>query len=148
MPTAKIRHQQNIVLFEFHFEEKYIFRGGKSNLKWSLNPIPTKHSKELLKIPSSLLQSSKTTRKPLRERLISNDQMGTFDKRDTITTLADLSKTTAPDGFQFKKFNDHAPFYNLVFDEETTFLKIIESLKVDSDLLVQLLYNGILVPLP
>ena len=74
--------------------------------------------------------------------------MGTFDKRDTITTLADLSKTTAPDGFQFKKFNDHAPFYNLVFDEETTFLKIIESLKVDSDLLVQLLYNGILVPLP
>ena len=118
MSTAKIRHQQNTVLCELHFEEKYIVRGGKSNLKWLLNPIPTKHFKELLKVPSSLLQSSKTTRKPLRERLISNDQMGTFGKRDTFTTLADLSKTTAPDGFQFKKSNDHALFYNLVFERQ------------------------------
>ena len=42
-------------LCELHFEEKYIVRGGKSNLKCSMNPIPTKHSKELLKTPSSLL---------------------------------------------------------------------------------------------
>ena len=33
------------VLCELHFEEKYVVRGGKSNLKWSMNPIPTKHSK-------------------------------------------------------------------------------------------------------
>ena len=55
------------VLGELHFEERYIVRGGKSNLKWSMNPIPTKHFKELLKIPSSLLSTSKTTRKPPRE---------------------------------------------------------------------------------
>ena len=42
------------VLCEVHFEEKYIIRGGKSNVKWSMNPIPTKHSKELLKMPSSI----------------------------------------------------------------------------------------------
>ena len=69
------------VLCELHFEEKYIVRGGKSNLKWSMNPIPTKHSKELLKMPSSLLPTSKTTRKPPRERLISNNQMDTFRER-------------------------------------------------------------------
>ena len=80
---------------------------------------PTKHSKELLKMPSSLLPTSKTTRKPPRKRLIFNDQMYTFCEIDTITSLSDLNKTTTPDGFQFKKSNDHAVFYNLVFDKET-----------------------------
>ena len=136
------------VLCELHFEEKYIVRGGKSNLKWSMNPIPTKHSKELLKMLSSLLPTSKTTRKPPRKRLISNDQMDSFRERDTITSLTDLNKTTAPDGFQFGKSNDNALFYNLVFDKETKFPKILESIKVDSDLHVQLQYNGIPVPLP
>ena len=51
------------VLCGLHFEEKYIVRGGKSNLKWSMNPIPTKHSTELQKMPLSLLPTSKTTRK-------------------------------------------------------------------------------------
>ena len=136
------------VLCELHFEEKYIVRGGKSNLKWSMNPIPTKHSKELLKMPSSLLPTSKTTRKPPRERLISNDQMDTFCERDTIMSLPDLNETTAPDGFQFKKSNDHSLCYNLVFAEETKFPKILETIKVDSNLHVQLEYNGIPVLLP
>ena len=65
--------------FELHFEEKYIIRGGKSNLKWSMNPIPTKHFKELLKVPSSLLLTSKTARKPPRQRSISNDQIDSLD---------------------------------------------------------------------
>ena len=50
--------------------------------------------------------------------------------------------------FSSKKFNDHALFYNLVFDEETKFPKVLESIKVDSDLHVKLQYNGIPVPLP
>ena len=49
------------VFSELHFEENYIVRGGKSNLKWSMNSIPTKHSKELQKVPSSLLPTRKTT---------------------------------------------------------------------------------------
>ena len=69
----------------------------------------------------SLLPTTKTTQKPPRERLTPNDQMDTFRKRDTITSLADLNKTTAT---------------------------ILESIKADSDLLVQLQYNGIPVPLP
>ena len=99
-------------------------------------------------MPSSLLPTSKTTRKPPRERLISNNQMDTFRERDTIITLADLNEATASDGFQLKKSNVHVLFYDLVFDEETKFPKILESIRVDLDLHVQLQYNGIPIPLP
>ena len=50
--------------------------------------------------------------------------MDIFRERDTITSLADLDETTAPDGFQFKKSKEHALFFNLVFDKETKFAKI------------------------
>ena len=73
--------------------------------------------------------------------------MDSFRERDTITSLADLNETTT-DSFQFKKSNDHTLFYNLVFDKETKLPKILESIKVDSDLYVQLQNNGIPVPLP
>ena len=96
-----------------------------------MNLIPTEDSKDLLKMPSSLLPTNKTTRKSPRERLISNDQMDTFHEKDTITSLAELNEKYAPHGFQFKKSNDHALFYNLVFDEETKFPKILESIQVD-----------------
>ena len=74
--------------------------------------------------------------------------MDTFRERDTIMSLAAFNETTTPDGFQFKKSNDNALFYNLIFDEETKFPKILESIKVDSDLHVQLQYTEIPVPLP
>ena len=90
LSTANIGSQQNTVLCELHFEEKYNVRGGKSNLKWLMNPIPTKHSKQLLKMPSSLLLTSKTTQKPPRQRLISNDQMD----RWTISTWSEFNKNT------------------------------------------------------
>ena len=74
---------------------------------------------------SSLLPTSRTTPKPPRERLITNDQIETFCERGNITSLANLNETTALDGFQFKKSQNHALFYNLVFDEETKFPKIL-----------------------
>ena len=86
LSTAKIESQQNTL-----FYASFILKRSTS-LKWSMNYIPTKHSKELLKMPSSLLPIGKTKRKPPRERLISNDQMDTFRERDTITSLADLNE--------------------------------------------------------
>ena len=74
--------------------------------------------------------------------------MDSFCERDTITSLVNLNNATATDGFQFKKSNDNALFYNLVFDKETKFPKTLESIKADSDLHVQLQYNGIPVTLP
>ena len=73
--------------------------------------------------------------------------MDSVREKDTITSLANLNETAAPDGLQFKISNDHALFYNLVFDKETKFPKIQELIKVDSDLHVQLQYNDIPVPL-
>ena len=70
--------------------------------------------------------------------------MDSFRERDTISSLADLNETTA----QFKKSNYHALFYNLVFDKETKFPKILGPVQVNLDLHVQLQYNGISVPLP
>ena len=49
--------------------------------------------------------------------------MDTFRERDTIMSLAAFNETTTPDDLQFKKSNDHALFYNLIFDEETKFPK-------------------------
>ena len=37
------------VLCEKNFEEKFISRGKKCNLKWKCNPIPTIHSEQSLK---------------------------------------------------------------------------------------------------
>ena len=54
-----------------------------------------------------------------------------------MTSLADLNETTAADGFHFKKSSDHALFYNLVFDEETKFTKILESIKHPEEAVVQ-----------
>ena len=56
--------------------------------------------------------------------------MDTFCERDTIMSLPDLNETTAPDGFQFKKSNDHALFYNLAFDEENL-MKIPQNSRID-----------------
>ena len=39
-------------------------------------------------------------------------------------------------------------YFYLVFDDETKFAKILESIKVDDDLHVQLQYNGMPLPLP
>ena len=75
-------------------------------------------------------------------------ELDCFPKSNTLKTLDDLNETTTPGGFQFKKSGDHALFYNLVFDGETQFPKILQSIKVDSHLHVQLQYNGIPVPLP
>ena len=63
--------------------------------------------------------------------------MDTFRERDTITSLADLKETTAADGFQFKNSNGHALFHNLVFDRETKFPKILESVKHPEEAVVQ-----------
>ena len=50
------------ILCERHFEEKYIARGEKPNLKRLMNPIPTKHSKELLKCHQRYYQPAQPAR--------------------------------------------------------------------------------------
>ena len=90
-----------------------------------------------------MLPTQETSRKSSKER-----SSAIPDELDTVKTLDDLNETTTLAGFQFKRWDDHALLYNLVFDKETKFPKILQSIKVDSDLHIQLQYNGISVPLP
>ena len=51
-------------------------------------------------------------------------------------------------GFQFKELDNCALDFHLVFDKEAKLAKILESIRVDDDLHVQLQYNGMPLPLP
>ena len=64
-----------------------------------------------------------------------------------IRTFQDLNKSIASAGFQFKELHNCVLHFHLVFEYETKFLKILESIKFDGDLHVQLQYNGIPFPL-
>ena len=52
------------------------------------------------------------------------------------------------EGFQCRKSKNHIVFYNLFFDEDTQFPKILEAIKVDDELHMELQYSGSSVPLP
>ena len=45
------------MLRELHFEDKYLRRGEKCTLQWSMNPVPTVYSQKLLSKPSPLPNS-------------------------------------------------------------------------------------------
>ena len=64
-----------------------------------------------------------------------------------IRTFQDLNESIAPAGFQFKELDNCVLCFHVVFDDGTKFLKILESIKVDDDLNMQLHYNGIPLPL-
>ena len=69
------------VFCELHFDEFLLKRGGKTTLKWSLNPVPTIYSKELNKTPSSL-PTKQTARKPPAKRNFGEDQLNKFYERE------------------------------------------------------------------
>ena len=74
--------------------------------------------------------------------------MSTSQQHDTIRTFQNLNESIASAGFQFKELNNCELYFHLVSDDETKFPKILESIKVDDDLHVQLQYNDMPVPLP
>ena len=87
------------------------------------------------------------TRILLRKRSFP-DELSAFQQCDIIRTFQDLNETIAPAGFQIKELDNCVLYFYLVFDDETKFPKISESIKVDVDLHEQLLYNGMPIPLP
>ena len=65
-----------------------------------------------------------------------------------MSIFQDWNKSIAPADFQFKELDNCVLYFHLIFDDETRFSKIFESIKVDDDLHVQLQYNGMMLPLP
>ena len=85
-----------------HFEETFILHGKNSKLKWAINPIPTIHSDEVRKRPSTL-STPVIPRKAPKTRLYQEDQIGSFRENDTISSFEDLTDKHCPPGFQYKK---------------------------------------------
>ena len=135
------------VLCEKHFEEKFISRGEKCNLKWKCNPIPTIHSEQSLKRPSTLPTPVVSQKLP-KIRVKQEDEIKPFLQNDRILAFSTLTESHSPEGFSCKKTLECIIFYYLVFDPDTGFPNIFESIRVDTELHVQLQYNGNHVPLP
>ena len=139
---------ENSVLCDKHFDEKYIKRFSKKcHLNWKMNPVPTIHSEELLQ-QSSCLPAPINIRKPPTKRVLQEDELQSFCDKDLLENFDVLNVQHSPEGFKCHKSEEAIVFYNLVFDEETQFPNILETIKVNRELHVQLQYNGDQIPLP
>ena len=142
----------NTVLCHNHFEDHHLNASEESkrvHLNWDSNPVPSIYVNEVYKKYPSLLPTPTTSRKEPRKRLFQEDEMPQFSQAvdPIIHDVSELEKYT-PAGFECRRVEDSILFYRLVFDEKTQFPTILESIRVDSDLHVQLRYNGDPVPLP
>ena len=141
---------QNTVLCSRHFDPKLITINDRcATLNWKANPIPTFHVGEKYKEHPSLIPTPVVMRKPPKKRVFQEDEMPIFlqEVDPTIKEMTELEKHI-PAGFSCRKTSDYILFYRIEFNEATGFPRICESIKVDSELHVQLQYNGDPVPLP
>ena len=120
-----------VICFE-HFEDKYIIRGERWTLNWSLLPVPTKFPPKTLK------------RKTLND--INFDSYRVNDKNGV--NFDDLDSKYGPDGFEFRKQHDHVLYFKLEFDCDTGFPYIKEAIKIDDRLHVKLQYKNSPMSLP
>lgn len=105
--------KETVICFE-HFEEKYIICGKRWTLNGSLSPVPTKFPLKTLKRKTTNNSGSGPNSYRVKDKKGIN-----FD---------DLDSTSAPDGFEFRKQQDHVLFYNLEFDCATGFSYIKEAI--------------------
>ena len=136
------------VLCEKHFDERFMSRKKRCTLKRKMNPIPTIYSTESLKRPSCLPTPSPPSRKIPKLRGVYEDEINEFNRLDMIHDFETLGEEHAPPGFQTRKDDDCIVYYHLKFDEKTKFPRVFESIRIDTELHVQLQYNGTKVPLP
>lgn len=138
---------KNSVICEFHFEGNLINKGNRWTLKWKVNPVPTLFTDEMNESPKSLQPPhAPPPRKPPMKRNYQEDEINTFLSHDIIKDFSEIDEKHAPTGFSCKKTNDHVVFFNLSYVDG--FPVILESIKVDKNLNVQLQFNGHPVPLP
>ena len=116
-------------------------------LNWSIKSVLRIHSAELIDTPS-VLPTTQKFRHPARKMIFQEDQINHFRIHDKINSLDDLNQSHTPPGFEFRQFEGCVIFYRLKFDNISKFPTILESIRIDKDLHVQLQCNGIPHPLP
>ena len=147
---ANWKATQNSVLCQKHFEAKLVNISEKrAHLDWKSDPVPTIYLNEIYTKYPSTLPTPVIVRKPPKKRSFQEDEMPKFlnEVDPVINNVFDLEQHS-PKGFTCRKLDDCLLFYRLEFDAKTQFPKILESIKVDKDLHVQLQYNGEPIPLP
>ena len=113
---------------------------------WKLNPMPTMLTVEMKAMPQSVQPiPAAPPRKPPAKRTYREDEINAFLSQDIIGDFSELSSTYAPPGFQCTKSDNYIVFFNLTYVDG--FPGIVESIKVDQSLYVQLQFNGHPVPL-
>ena len=85
-----------------------------------LNPVPSLHSEEVCEGPSTI-PTPVIHRKLPKKRDFSIDEMQDFKENGTISSFEEINEKHPPPGFQFRKTDDYALYYNLQFDEKTSF---------------------------
>ena len=119
----------------------------RKKLKWEIQPVPTLHTAEAMKRPSTLPNTS-LPRKAPKVRIYQEDELSNFQNKDVISCFADLCSRNAPKSYCCRKTDHYIIYYNLVFYKESGFPSIREAIKVDQNLHVQLQLSGKPVPLP
>ena len=105
------------------------------------------HTSFALQQPSSL-KTPTAPRKPPLQQLYQSDQLEDFAKKDEIESFNELSEKNYRPGFQFYRTVNTIIYYKIIFDEKSRFPWILEAIKVDSELHVELQYKNNCVPLP
>ena len=87
------------------------------------------HSEEVCKRPSTI-PTPVIQRKLPKKRDFSIDEMQDFKENDTISSFEEHNEKHSPPGFQFSKTDYCVLYYNLQFDEKTSFPKVLECIRV------------------
>ena len=114
-----------------------------------MNPTPSIHTPNASKHSSTFpLANLMSIRIPPKERIYQKDKLQDFGNVDIIKSFVQINHKHEPKGFQCYVAEGFILFYNLVFSVATSFPKIYEATKIDTNLKVQLQYCGNNITLP
>ena len=118
------------VLCELHFEDIYRNKGKRMSLSWSMKPVSTIHSSELINTPY-VLPTTQTFRQPPTKKIFQEDQLDSFRIHGKIKSLGGLNQSHSSPGFEFRQFEGRVIFYRLKLDNIWQFPTILESIRID-----------------
>ena len=102
-------------LWELHLEDIYKNEGKRISLNWSMKPVPTIHSAELIDTPS-VPPTTKTFRQSPRKRVFQEGQLDSFRIHDKIYSVNNFNQSHSPPGFEFRQCKNFVMFHRLKFD--------------------------------
>ena len=136
------------ILCEKYFDEEFISRGKRCTLKWSMDPVPTKHSFVAIKRPFTLTEMS-TPRKPPKIRYIEPDQLPDFLEKNKIESFAKIDQLKhCPPGYSSVR-NETSIIFHVMAADDPGFPFVSRCIMIDNeinDLHVNLEFNGRMLP--